>query len=116
MRGRDTTQYVMLTLKTPEQLVPKEHPLRRVKTFVDEALREMSGLFDEMYSDVGRPSIPPEQLIKATLLMAFYTVRSERLFCEQLGYNLWASASITATRAGRRIGPGGGSATNRGPL
>jgi len=87
MRGPDTTQYAMLTLKTPEQLVPNEHPLRLVKTFADELLKRMSPLFDEIYSDEGRYSIPPERLLKASLLMAFYTVRSERLFCEQLGYN-----------------------------
>jgi len=87
MRGQETTQFTMLTLRTPEQLVPKKHPLRRIKVFVDEALAQLSPVFDELYSEVGRPSIPPEQLLKASLLMAFYTVRSERLFCEQLGYN-----------------------------
>jgi len=88
MRGATTTQETMLTLRRPEQMVPAKHPLRRVKVLADEVLGEMSWLFDRMYSEVGRPSVPPEQLLKATLLMAFYTVRSERLFCEQLGYNL----------------------------
>ena len=87
MRGADTTQYTMLTLRTPEHFVPKEHPLRQLKTFVDGTLKEMSPLFDEIYCDTGRDSIPPERLLKASLLMALYTVRSERLFCEQLGYN-----------------------------
>jgi transposase len=88
MRGATSTQETMLTLRRPEQMVPAKHPLKRVKVLADQVLREMSGLFDDMYSEIGRPSVPPEQLLKATLLMAFYTVRSERLFCEQLGYNL----------------------------
>jgi transposase len=88
MRGATTMQETMLTLRRPEQMVPAKHPLRRVKVLAEEVLGEMSWLFDEMYSQIGRPSVPPEQLLKATLLMAFYTVRSERLFCEQLGYNL----------------------------
>jgi transposase len=87
MRGADTTQYTMLTLRTPEYFVPKAHPLRELKTFVEATLKEMSPLFDEIYCDTGRDSIPPERLLKASLLMALYTVRSERLFCEQLGYN-----------------------------
>jgi transposase len=68
--------------------VPREHPLRRVKELADAALAQLSALFDEMYSAIGRPSIPPERLLKASLLMALYTVRSERLFCEQLDYKL----------------------------
>src|SRR5512138_1193523 len=88
MRGRNEGQVTMLSLVTPDQRVPKEHPLRKVKTLADAALEELSPTFDSMYSKVGRPSIPPERLLKATLLMAFYSVRSERLFCEQLDYNL----------------------------
>src|SRR5579864_7029090 len=65
-----------------------EERRRRVKEFADAALAQLSPLFDEMYSAIGRPSIPPERLLKASLLMALYTVRSERLFCEQLDYNL----------------------------
>ena len=78
----------MLSLVTPDQRVPKDHPLRRVKALADAALTALSSTLDAMYSRVGRPSIPPERLLKATLLMAFYSVRSERLFCEQLDYNL----------------------------
>lgn len=78
----------MLSLLSPEQRVPKEHPLRRIKQLADAALAELSPVFDEMYAVRGRPSVPPERLLKASLLMAFYTVRSERLFCEQLDYNL----------------------------
>lgn len=78
----------MLTLVSPEKRVPERHPLRAIKPYVEAVLKEMSGTFDRMYSPIGRSSIPPERLLKATLLMAFYTVRSERLFCEQLDYNL----------------------------
>ena len=88
MRGRNESQVTMLSLVTPDQRVPKSHPLRRVKALADEALAALSPTFDAMYSKVGRPSIPPERLLKSTLLMAFYSVRSERLFCEQLDYNL----------------------------
>jgi len=78
----------MLCLMSPEDAVPAKHPLRMLKGQVDWALRELSPTFDEMYSAAGRPSIPPERLLKATLLMALYTIRSERMFCEQLQYNL----------------------------
>ena len=77
----------MLVVFDVEQRVAQEHPLRRIKEQVDAVLQELSPLFDQMYSAVGRPSIPPERLLKASLLMALYTVRSERLFCEQLDYN-----------------------------
>jgi transposase len=88
MRGADTKQSSMVCLVSPEGVVPPKHPLRRIKALADGVLRDLSPTFDAMYSAIGRPSIPPERLLKATLLMAFYTVRSERLLCEQLGYNL----------------------------
>ncbi len=88
MRGTDKQQVSMLSLASPEKRVPADHPLRRIKVLADQALAALSPTFDEMYSQIGRPSIPPERLLKATLLMAFYSVRSERLFCEQLDYNL----------------------------
>ena len=88
MRGRKKQQDTLLSLRTPGDRVPKDHPLRRVKDMADAALKALSPTLGKMYSERGRPSIPPEQLLKATLLMAFYTVRSERLFCEQLDYNL----------------------------
>ena len=78
----------MLMLMSPEELVPKEHPVRRVKALADEALRELSPLFERMYAKVGRPSIPPEVLLKSLLLIALYSVRSERQFCERLRYDL----------------------------
>jgi transposase len=88
MRGEKQPQLTMLSLQKPEELVPKDHPLRFVKALADAALWELNKTFDQMYSKKGRPSIPPERLLKATLLMAFFTVRSERLFCEQLAYNM----------------------------
>src|SRR6516165_7156118 len=88
MRGEASKQQSMLVLRSAESMVPPEHPLRRVKMLADAALKELSANFDEMYAAGGRDSVPPERLLKASLLMAFYTVRSERLFCEQLGYNL----------------------------
>ncbi len=88
MRGYDRPQATMLTLVNPEKRVPSNHPIRRIKPLAEAALKELSPLFEQMYSEVGRPSIPPERLLKASLLMALYTVRSERMFCEQLDYNL----------------------------
>jgi len=78
----------MVVLRSPEDLVPKDHPIRRVKALADAALKEMSPRFDAMYSEGGRDSVPPEALLKASLLIALYSVRSERMFCEQLAYNM----------------------------
>src|SRR6202048_4881944 len=88
MRGYDRPQTTMLTVVNPEQRVPANHPIRLIKSLAEIALKELSPLFEQMYSEVGRPSVPPERLLKASLLMALYTVRSERTFCEQLDYNL----------------------------
>jgi transposase len=88
MRGADTKQSSMLCLMSPESRVPENHPLRGIKRIADEVLDEMSPLFDEMYAKAGRPSVPPERLLKSMVLMALYTVRSERQFCEQIDYNL----------------------------
>lgn len=88
MRGHEKKQSSMLCLMSPADRVPKKHPIREIKALVDEVLRQLSPTFEAMYSEVGRPSIPPESLLKASLLMALYTVRSERQFCEQLDYNL----------------------------
>lgn len=88
MRGAERKQSSMLCLMSPEDRVPAKHPLRAIKKLADGALADLSPLFEEMYSTVGRSSIPPERLLKAQLLMALYTVRSERLFCEQLDYNM----------------------------
>ncbi len=88
MRGEERRQRAMLVVIDPEKRVPKGHPIRRIKQLADAALRELSPVFDQMYSAVGRPSIPPERLLKVSLLMALYTVRSERMFCERLDYDL----------------------------
>ena len=71
-----------------DQLVPEDHPIREIKPMVDNALRELSPTFTDMYAETGRPSIPPEHLLKACLLIALYSVRSERQFCERLRYDL----------------------------
>jgi len=78
----------MFTLLSPEKRVPPKHPLRVVKQLAEEAMRRLSPLFESMYSTTGRPSIPPERLLKSMLLIALYSVRSERMFCEQLDYNI----------------------------
>ena len=88
MRGAAKQQTTMFSLRAPGDRVPADHPLRRIKDMADAALAAMSPTFDEMYSQLGRPSIPPEALLKSKLLMAFHTIRSERLFCEMLDYNL----------------------------
>ncbi len=88
MRGKVDAQADMLALISPESVVPREHPLRIIKPMVDGVLRDLSPLFNEMYVDWGRPSIPPERLLKAKLLQALYTIRSENLLIESLHYNL----------------------------
>jgi len=88
MRGRRDPQVTMLAFVDVEARVPSDHPLRTIKALADQALVELSPAFDRMYADVGRPSIPPERLLKSSLLIALYSVRSERAFCEELDYNL----------------------------
>ena len=88
MRGKAVRQVTMLTTTTPDDLVPQDHPIRRIKPVVEEVLRSLSPTFDEMYADRGRVSVPPEHLLKATVLMALFSIRSERQFCEQLHFNL----------------------------
>jgi transposase len=78
----------MLTAITPDAKVPLDHPIRAIKPIVERALMDLSPVFKAMYAKVGRPSIPPEHLLKAQLLMAFFSVPSARRFCEQLEYNL----------------------------
>ena len=88
MRGIDTTQSAIFSYISPEQRVPKDHPLRQIRTLCDIALKALSHEFEEMYSDIGRPSIAPEKLLRALLLQILYTIRSERMLMEQLDYNL----------------------------
>jgi transposase len=71
----------MLAFVALEERVPRDHPLRLIKACADTALAELSDVFDQMYAVDGRPSIPPERLLKASLLIALYSVRSERAFC-----------------------------------
>ena len=78
----------MFSYVSAEQRVPADHPLRAIRALVDEVLRDMSREFDGLYARVGRPSIPPERLLRAQLLQIFYSIRSERLLMEQLDYNL----------------------------
>lgn len=88
MRGDDLQQGAMFSYLSPEQRVPADHPLRPIRQMVDTALKRLSPRFDAMYASGGRPSIPPEKLLRALLLQCLYSVRSERLLMEQLDYNL----------------------------
>jgi transposase len=88
MRGKPQPQPEFFTVLHLNDRVPAEHPLRGIKRRVDAVLAKLSPQFDALYAAEGRPSIPPEQLLKARVLTALFSVRSERLFCEQLGYNL----------------------------
>ena len=84
MRGTAARQATMLTAVTPDVLVPQGHPIRKIKPIAEAALVKLSPLFDQMYADTGRPSIPPEHLLKGCLLIALFSVRSERLQYELL--------------------------------
>ncbi len=88
MRGSYQDQGGMFSYISPEQRVPASHPLRKVRELVRGVLKDLSRTFDRLYSHEGRPSIPPEQLLSALLLQAFYGIRSERQLMEQLDYNL----------------------------
>jgi transposase len=88
MRGDDQQQAGMFSYVSLEERVPQDHPLRRIRETVDEILRGMAKDFDGLYAKTGRPSVPPERLLRAVLLQIFYTVRSERLLMEQMNYNL----------------------------
>src|SRR5919106_3223771 len=88
MRGDDREPDAMFSYVSAEQRVPQDHPLRAIRALVDDVLQDMSREFDGLYARVGRPSIPPERLLRAQLLQVFYSIRSERLLMEQLDYNL----------------------------
>ena len=88
MRGQIEPQSTLFSYVSAEERIPAEHPLRSIKAHADEILRAMNARFEAMYEDGGRPSIPPERLLKATLLIALHSIRSDRLFCEMLGYNI----------------------------
>ena len=88
MRGDDRQQAAMFSYLSPEQRVPADHPLRPIRQMVDDVLRGLSPQFDALYARTGRPSIPPEKLLRALLVQLLYSVRSERQLMEQLDYNL----------------------------
>src|SRR5207247_3606136 len=88
MRGEDTQQNAMFSYLSPEQRVPQDHPVRMLRRLVDQVLRKLSRRFTAMYAHGGRPSIPPEKLLRALLLQVLYTIRSARLLMEELDYNL----------------------------
>ena len=88
MRGEQGDQGEMFSYITLAKRIPEDHPLRVIRAMTDEALKALSREFDDLYSKIGRPSIPPEHLLRALLLQAFFGIRSERLLMEQLEYNL----------------------------
>lgn len=88
MRGEISPQETMFSYRTLESRIPADHPIRKVRLVVDTALKEIEPTFDDMYARVGRPSIPPEQLIRAMLLQILFTIRSERQLVERLDYDL----------------------------
>lgn len=88
MRGQVNPQSHLFSYFSPEERVPATHPLRSIKAYTELALKQIRPLLNGLYSEIGRPSIPPERLLKAQLLIALYSVRSDRLFCEQLDYNI----------------------------
>ena len=88
MRGRDDRADGLFSYVRLEERIPADHPLRAVRRLADEALAALNGRFEALYSSMGRPSIAPEMLLRATLLQAFFSVRSERMLMEQINYNL----------------------------
>jgi transposase len=88
MRGIDHQQADMYSYLSPEQRVRENHPLRKIGTMADEALKKMSERFDKMYAQTGRPSIPPEKLLRAQLIQMLYSIRSERLLMEEIDYSM----------------------------
>jgi transposase len=88
MRGADQRNDTLFSYVRPDSRIPANHPLRVIRRITDRALACLSDRFDAMYSDIGRPSIPPEKLLRALLLQAFYSIRSERQLMEQMDYNL----------------------------
>ena len=88
MRGDDVQQAAMFSYVSPEQRVPKDHPLRAIRSISDAVFVQLSPQFDKLYARMGRPSIAPEKLLRALLLQVLYSVRSERLLMEELDYNM----------------------------
>ncbi len=88
MRGEANLQAEMFSYVDLEARIPAKHPIREIRRIVDEAFGELEPAFEKMYSDRGRPSIPPEQLLRALLLQVLFTIRSERLLMERIDYDL----------------------------
>ena len=88
MRGADQQQSHIFSYVSPEERVRKDHPLRAVRAMVDEVLQQLSRRFDAMYAKTGRPSIPPEKLLRAQLIQMLYSIRSERLLMEEVDYSM----------------------------
>jgi transposase len=88
MRGDDNRQTAIFSYVTLEQRIPADHPARRIRAMTDRGLERMDAAFDALYSEMGRPSIAPERLLRATLLMVLFSIRSERQLMEQMHYNL----------------------------
>ena len=88
VRGSDEQTKDMFSYLSPEERVRQDHPLRAIRRMTDDVLRVLSPRFTKMYSDIGRPSIPPEQLLRALLLQGLYTIRSERLLMEEIDYSV----------------------------
>ena len=88
MRGTDHQQADMYSYISPEARVRADHPLRKIRTMADEALNNMTARFDAMYAKIGRPSIPPEKLLRAQLVQMLYSIRSERLLMEEIDYSM----------------------------
>ncbi len=88
MRGDDEQSGHLFSYLSPEQRVPADHPLRPIREMTDAALTRLSPRFAWLYAQTGRPSVPPEQLLRALLLQVLYSIRSERMLMEQLEYNL----------------------------
>jgi transposase len=88
MRGAPDPQLAMLTSVSTDDLIAPDHPIRRIRVVVDAVVAELNDVFDDMYAAGGRRSVPPEVLLKSTVLMAMYSIRSERALCERLNYDL----------------------------
>src|SRR5215831_5613009 len=101
MRGEDKLQADMFSYLSPESRVRTDHPLRAIRAMADQALDEMSPLFDALYATTGRPSIPPEKLLRAQLIQMLYWVRSERLLMEEIDYSVLFSV-VCGNEHGRR--------------
>ena len=99
MRGTIIGQATMLSTLTSDSLIPLDHPIRRIKPVVEAVLADLEPEFDAMYAATGRHSVPPEQLLKATVLMALYSIRSERQFANGSATTCSSSSSSTSTEA-----------------